>query len=148
MKTEAKRCPCCGQKEKPEWREIALYKGLVVALDQIYRWCKEKGIHEFRMADIRHLINQVDYSRLNDLVRIGGLLYRPDGEAKRGYYGMNMERVHDFLSGKTTVPERVWKSSKGNGIRPEGSITARQVKGAAEYLDEQGIYKAEYRESL
>lgn len=144
---EIKRCECCGQKVKPEWREIVLYRGLVVALDEIYRWCDQKGIHEFRMGDVRHLINQVDYSRLNDLVRMGGLLYRPEGQAKRGYYGINMKRVHDFLSGKTTAPGKVWKSSKGGGIRPDAQVYVKEVKGVGAYLDEQGIYKAEYRQS-
>lgn len=103
-----KRCPVCNH--AIEDRVISIYQSLIVALWKVYCWCQEKNVNEFNMKDIRHLLGQINYNRFNDLVRFGGLVYRPkdkNDRIKRGFYGLNLERVASFYRGEYAIPAQI-----------------------------------------
>ena len=138
MSQEKNRCPHCGQ--VIDKREIALYKGLVEALAEVYKWNREKGVHEFKMRDIRHLIGQVNYARFGDWVFFGGLVYKNE----KAHYGLNMERCREFFAGRSTIPTRVWKDPMTGEIEKCDYRTVRDIPGVVEFLNEKGLYEAKY----
>lgn len=125
---------------KPEERAVDFSRPILTGLLKAYKWTKEKKRHEFKMGDIRHLLNHTEYANFNVLPMFGGLVYKRDMT-----YGLNHDRIDEFIVGKRTVPARVWKSNKGNPTKPEEGITIRQVKGIEKLLEPDGRFKVEYR---
>lgn len=144
MKTEHKQtCPTCGQSVNK--RAIQLYSGMVKALLKIHQWCDENGVHEFTRRDIQHLlVGYSDNSRFSDWILFGGLIYRPEGEKKGGKYGMNMERVQDFLSGKTEIPTVILKDPLTGELEMTERKNVYQIPNLTEFLDENKQYIARY----
>lgn len=120
---------------------IKVDKSLVAALVIAYKWCKEKGRHEFKTGDIRHLLDHSQYCNFNNWIRLSSGMVYP-GPEKR-VYGLNMERVEAFLRGEWMVHDvtidPITREQK-NG--PEYKIN--QVRGVMKLLDDQGIYQVEY----
>lgn len=100
-------CPYCNGSIKD--RKIALYKGLIDSLYQIYCWCGKNRKHEFHTKDIRHLLGQINYTRFGDFVRFGGILYKPkiNGKSVKALYGINMARAKEFFAGQRTIPLQI-----------------------------------------
>lgn len=144
MKTEGKQtCPTCGQSVNK--REIIFYSGMVKILFKILRWCEEKGVHEFRRRDIAHLLEgHSENARFSDLILFGGMVYRPDGERKGGYYGMNIGRVRDFLAGKYEVPTVILKDPLTGTLEMTEPRNVHQIPNLTEFLDENQQYIASY----
>lgn len=108
QRNELGRCPVCNANIKD--RTVTIYKGLIDSLYKVYKWCGEKQVHEFKMSDIRHFLNHNDYSRFNNLVRFGGIIYRPEGEDEApngGKYGINMRRARAFFKGEYKIPMQI-----------------------------------------
>ncbi len=72
--TDHNFCPYCHR--IIDKREIAMYAGLAQALWQVFKWCGEKGKHEFKMSEVRHLLGRNEYARFGDWVLFGGLVYK------------------------------------------------------------------------
>lgn len=144
MKTTGKQtCPTCGQSVNK--REIALYSGMVQLLADVFRWCKEKGVHEFRRRDIAHLLtNDSKRARFSDWILFGGLVYRPEGQGKGGYYGMNMERVADFLAGRLAIPTLILKDPLAGTLEMTEKKTIFEIPHLKEFLDENQQFIASY----
>ncbi len=101
------RCPCCNGNIKD--RKIAIFKGLIDALYRVYCWCGKNRKHEFETKEVKHLFGKTEYARFGDLVRFGGLLYKPkvDGKSTKAIYGLNMERAKEFFSRKRDIPIQI-----------------------------------------
>jgi len=93
-----KSCPCCNS--NIEDRTIAIHQGLVKALYAVCKWCQEKGVHEFEMKQISHLLGKNEYARFGDLVRFGGIVYKK----QKASYGINLERAREFFKGEREIP--------------------------------------------
>ena len=101
-------CPCCGQSINK--REIGLFKELIEALIEIYKWCQARGTHEFTRKDIKHLLKSDNViARFGDLKLFGGIVYTPD-ETGRGHYGINIERMEQFLRNELKIPTKILKN--------------------------------------
>lgn len=100
-------CPYCRGSIKD--RKIALYKGLINSLYNIYCWCGKNRRHEFTTKDVKHLLGKNEYNRFGDLVRFGGIVYKPKmhGESKKGLFGINMERAKEFFNGQREIPMQI-----------------------------------------
>lgn len=144
MRTENKQCcPTCGQSVNK--RAIQLYSGMVKILMRVHKWCVEKGVHEFRRKDISHLLSgDSERARFSDWILFGGLIYRPEGEKKGGYYGMNMERVQAFLAGHLEIPTVILKDPLTGELEMTEKKTIYQIPNLTDFLDENQQYVAQY----
>lgn len=131
----------CGHKHRVSERAIAISTSHVKALWSVYKWCREKGIHEFETRDVKHLWDKTQYATFGDLVYFGGLVYKN----QKAHYGLNMERCHEFFRNELGIAERVWKNPITREVRPEGHILCRQVPHIMAFLDADGYYVVEYR---
>lgn len=134
----------CKEDEK-DWREINIYTGLVSALIRAYKWCLDNDRHEFSRSDIKHLIlrNENDTARWGDWILFGnGMVYKPEG---KGSWGLNMERVQEFLEGKREIPIKVAKRGKEFKVLEIGTI--KNIKNLSDYLDGDMKYMVKYLNS-
>jgi hypothetical protein len=118
---------------------------MVKILLEIHKWCEEKNTHEFKRRDIAHLLRgDSERARFSDWILFGGLIYRPEGERKGGKYGMNMERVKDFLSGKLEIPTVIMKDPLTGELEMTEKKNVYQIPNLTEFLDENKQYIARY----
>lgn len=138
-------CPCCGANVKD--RVITIYKELVEALYRVYRWCGEKQRHEFKMTDIKHLMDKSDYARFGDLIRCsGGIVYRPqdeEGNIHNGIYGMNMERAADFFHGRRPIPMQTILNQVTNQRLETHQVMVHELPRLYDLLQKDGFYAPE-----
>lgn len=138
---EVKTCICqaCGyvHKEAMAQRTIHFSKTLAFALRNVYKWCREKEVHEFHIRDVRDLMDKTAYTKFSDLVHLGGMVYRPEREdGSRGWYGINVQRAGSFFAGKYKVPKRVFKDAKTGVYSPDGDdVTIDLLPHMADLLD-------------
>jgi len=137
-KKEHNRCPYC--KRIIDKREISLYRSLIESLGKIYKWCREKEIHNFTKKNIKGLLDHNDYARFGDLILFGGLVYK-GGQSK---YGLNMERCEEFFAGKTKIPTRILKDPITKEIEHFDYKTIRDIPGLVKFLDDEGLYQPHY----
>lgn len=135
------RCEHCGSVTSE--REICVDRGMTQALWKVFKWCKEKGVYEFETKDVIHLYSKTQYARFGDWVYFGGLVYKK----QKAHYGLNMERCEEFFANKYAIPLRGWKNSVTGEFKPEERFFARSVPKLATFLDADGYYMANYRES-
>lgn len=131
-----------GRSFRDKWREITLYAGMVRALIRVYKWCKDEGVHEFTRKDIKNKIlrNENDVARWGDWILFGaGMVYKPKG---KGSWGLNMERVDQFLSGELEIPIRIAKKGKEVTIISTASI--QNIPNLMDLLDEDLRYVVKY----
>lgn len=142
MKTKIK-CEKCGSIISE--REIALYRGLVSALWRVYKWCKEKGVKEFRRKDIKHLFtNENDTARFGDWIHFGSLMVKYG----KGRYGLIMETCDEFFAGRYAVPIRVWKNPITGELRREEFKKIGEIPSILTLLNEDQEYVARYRKPV
>jgi hypothetical protein len=118
-----------------------MYKGLVTALWEVLKWCEEKRIHEFNIRDVRHLYDQISYSRFGDWEKFGGLVY----QIQRGVYGLNIPRCKEFFAGNYAIPKVVYKNPITKVNRPGEYVTIHQLPNLTEFLDSNKQFIAAYR---
>lgn len=101
------QCPYCNGSIKD--RKIAIYKGLINALYRVYKYCGEKDTHIFETKDVKHLMGKNEYNRFGDLVRFGGIIYKPkvNGVSRKGLFGINMPRAKEFFIGRSELPIQI-----------------------------------------
>ena len=138
MKQEKQRCQACGHIISK--REIALYSGMISTLWKVFKWCNEKGIHEFKTKDVKHFFNLNSSARFGDWVMFGGLVYKD----KKAHYGLNMQRCSDFFQGNYKIPEYVIKDPITGNIEQGPDITIKEIKGLIEFLNEDGEFQTKY----
>lgn len=144
MRTEGKQCcPTCGQSVNK--RKIQFYSGMAIMIFKIHKYCREKGTNEFRRRDVEHLLKSAgEKSRFSDLILFGGLIYRPEGEKKGGYYGMNIERTEAFLSGRQPIKTLILKDPLSKTLEHLEPRYIHEIPSLTEFLDENAQYIASY----
>lgn len=133
---------CCKECD----RSIARYarqidKQHVRSLWSIYRWCIEKGRHEFELKEVKHLFGQQGYTKFAYLIHGGGLVYRHE----QAHYGIHLDRCAEFFANKKAIPTKIWKSPLKN-VEPilDEYRTLNEIPDIKEFLDENGQYLVEY----
>jgi hypothetical protein len=137
---EKKRCPHCGQ--IISLREIALYRGLVLALWRVYQYILQcnRG-WSFTRKEIKHLFaSENDTARFGDWVLFGGLVFKE----KKAHYGINLNRCRDFFEGNLSIPIRVIKNPVSNMITPLDYKTINNIPSIMTFLNEDGYYVPRY----
>lgn len=133
------RCPHCGH--RIDKRQIVLFSSLVKALWHIYKVCKERGIHEFKMSQIRHLLGKNEYARFGDWVMFGGLVYK----VEKAHYGLNMKRCAGFFSCKDKIPTVIWKDGLTGELTKENYKDVMSIPKLKDFLDADDMYVANYK---
>jgi hypothetical protein len=138
-----KKCPFCNSCILD--RKVALYKELIDALYKVYCWCGRKRKHDFEMKEIRHLLGRNEYARFGDLVRFGGLIYKPKlyGKTRKAYYGLNMARAKEFFAGTRTIPVQITLDQITNEIVGEVPCYVKEFPKLATFLRQNGLYDYE-----
>jgi hypothetical protein len=139
-RNEIEFCPLCGASIKD--RTISLYKGLIDALYAVYCWCGEKRKHEFETKEIKHLLGMNEYARFGDLVRFGGIVYKPEGKEK-AHFGINMKRARDFFHGEYQIPMQITLNQITNEIINATYVKVDDFPSLVELFNEEGTYDHE-----
>jgi hypothetical protein len=137
-------CPYCHS--IIDKREIALFKELIVALANVFKWSQEKEKHEFKRKEIEHLLDSGNIkARFGDLVLwSGGLVYRPEGKGK-GFYGLNVERCDKFFRNELAIPTKAVKDPITGKIEKWFDFRlAKAFPGLIKFLDEDLFYQTRY----
>ncbi len=136
-------CPYCNGSIKD--RKVAIYKGLVDSLYKVYQWCGKKGRHEFRMHDIRDLLGKNEYNRFGDLVRFGGIVYKPKlyGKSEKAKYGINMQRAKEFFNGQREIPLQIVLDQISGEVLSSVNGKIGDFPELYKFLKENGLYDHE-----
>lgn len=139
------KCPICEQNIKD--RHITLYKGLINALYLVYCYLGEKRKHEFYTKDIKHLLGKNEYARFGDLVRFGGIIYKPKGNdgAEKAWFGMNMARAREFFAGFREIPIQITLNQLTGEIEDAKYVKVSDFPELYTMLNEKGLYDYEMR---
>lgn len=143
-RNELKNCPFCNS--HIEDRVESIYAELINGLYLVMRWCEAKGIHEFKMKDIRHLLGQINYTRFGNLVHYGGVIYPiKDEKGKRmtGHFGLNMERVREVFANTRAFPVAKKIDMITGETIEETCVFIKDMPSLKEYIDEAGTYHPE-----
>lgn len=150
LKTDGKlrnglcHCPLCGQNIAD--RKVALYRELIEALYEVYKWCGKNKRHEFSTKEIRHLLSRNNYARFGDLVRFGGLVYKfkkENGKRRKAFYGLNMARCKEFFAGTRSIPVQITLNQLTNEIIDSQYVTVSDFPKLKDLLTNQGFYDYE-----
>jgi len=135
---EHKRCPHCGQ--VIDTREISLFKGMYEALAIAFDWCKAHKTYKFEMKNIRDLIGKNEYARFGDWVYFSGLVFKDE----KASYGINIERVNDFLFKNARICISGWKDPLTGQFTPSRWGTRYDVPGLIKFLNDKQMFEANY----
>ena len=133
------KCELCGQNIKD--RTVVIYQGLIDALYKVYKYCGKEQVHEFEMKDIRHLLGRNEYARFGDLVRFGGLVYRP--ESRKGLFGLNMARTKEFFYGLRKIPISITLNQLTGEIIDSHYVSIGDFPELKDLLTKDGLYDPE-----
>lgn len=135
-------CPHCGSIVSE--RKIVLDRTMVSAMWRVFKWCKEKNVHEFYTRDVAHLFSKTQYARFGDTIYFGGIVYKH----AKAHYGLNMERAEAFFRNQLAVSRSIWKNSVTKAItKPEELIVMSQIPKLMTLMNDDGEYIANYRSS-
>lgn len=137
-------CPFCNA--HIEDRVESIYAELIASLYRVMRWCEQKGKHEFKMTDIRHLLGQINYTRFGNLVHYGGVVYpikNEDGKRMRGHFGLNMERAMEVFANQRAFPlAKTYDMITGECIA-ETCVFVKDMPSLKQFIDSEGVYHPE-----
>ena len=107
-RNELKCCPFCSNPIADATVNYTV-QAAVQALYKLYRWCGEKRRHEFKISEVKHLLDHTQYANLNHMARFGGIVYRPQlyGKTRAGWYGIHMERAAEFFACRRKAPVQI-----------------------------------------
>jgi hypothetical protein len=140
MEIKKQVCPTCGQSVNE--REISLFRELISAWIEVFKWCEEKNKFEFDRKQVKHLIRTDNIiARFGDLVWFG-LVYK-NGKA---HYGINRQYAIEFITGKRKVYTRVYKNPLTKEIKKyeEDCKFIHEFPKLGTLLDENKEYVARY----
>lgn len=106
-RNQLEKCPYCAGSILD--RKATLHRALIDSLYKIYCWCGKNKKHEFETKEIRHFLGRSEYARFGDLVRFGGIVYKPkvNGKSSKALFGINMARAKEFFSGQRDIPLQI-----------------------------------------
>ena len=132
-------CPTCGQSVNE--REISLFKGMVTALYEVWQWAEQHNITEFTRRDIKHLFKDE-----NQIARFGDwLLFGLLSSEQKGHYKISLNRCRLFFAGKAQINATLYKDPIARTIRGENPKYVHDIKGIAEFLDENDEFIVQYK---
>ena len=137
------RCKECGHIVRGN-RIISLYSGLITALFDIFKWCEEKGVHEFEMRAVKHILGKNEYARFSDLAMFSGLVYKKG----KGNYGLNIDRCGAFFSGVEPITIELEKNPVSGELTPKRTALINEIPSLLTFLDDNWRYIAKYRNPL
>lgn len=139
MKKTRECCKECGRSIARYARQID--RQHVRSLWEVYKWCKVKGVHEFKLSEVKHLFGQQGYTKFAYLVHGGGMVYRHS----QADYGLHMDRVQEFFANKLAIPTKIWKSplKDVDPILDEYRVL-HEIPDIKQFLDDKGLYQVEY----
>jgi hypothetical protein len=143
-RNELSRCPVCNQ--GIEDRRISIFQELIECLYRVYCWCGENRKHEFETKEISHLFRGNDYARFGDLVRIGGLLYKPKdetGKSRKAWFGLNMARTKQFFAGEYKIPVQIIINQITNEIINSRYVSIGEFPSLVQFINDEGLYDYE-----
>ncbi|MCL5435937.1 MAG: hypothetical protein M1275_02555 [Patescibacteria group bacterium] len=141
LRNRVQRCPLCNSSIAD--RKVTIFEELIGTLYRVYCWCGEKERHEFDTKDVRHLMGKNEYARFGDLVRFGGLVYKPkddDGKTRKGWFGINMARAKEFFSGQRQIPVEITLNQITNEIIDSKYVSIGQFPELSHMIDHDGQY--------
>ena len=138
-----KKCPYCNSAIQD--RKASLHKQLIDALYRVYCWCGKNRKHEFHTKDIKHLLGKTEYNRFGDLVRMGGIIYRPkvEGKSKKAFYGIHMGRAKEFFNGQRDIPIQITLDQITGEILGEVRGKIGEFPDIQAFLTKEGLYDHE-----
>jgi len=141
LRNHMRRCPTCNS--NIEDRFVTLYRGLIDALYRVYRWCAQSRRNTFETREIKHLLGKNEYARFGDLVRFGGIVYKPkdeDGKSRKALFGINMERAREFFAGTRQIPIQIVLNQITNQIEESRYVTVDDFPELKDLLREDGLF--------
>lgn len=137
------QCPYCEGNIKD--RTIGLYKGLIDALYGVYCWCGKNRIHEFHTKQIKGMLGKNEYNRFGDLVRFGGIVYKPkrNGKSEKALFGINMARAKEFFNGTRDIPLQIVVDQISGDILSEVRGKVGDFPELSSYIKANGLYDHE-----
>lgn len=142
-RNEMGECPYCLSNIKD--RKVALYKGLIDTLYKVYCWCGQNKKHEFETKEVRHLFGRNEYARFGDLVRFGGIVYKPkiEGQSEKALFGINMARAKEFFAGKREIPLQITLDQITGEIVDEVRGKVSDFPELSAFIKSNGLYDHE-----
>lgn len=139
-RNEMERCPYCNGSIKD--RKVALYKGLIDALYRVYVWCGKNKKHEFYTKEIKELLGKNEYNRFGDLVRFGGIVYKPKkyGKSAKASFGINMIRAKEFFKGERDIPLQIVLDQISGEIISEVRGKVGDFPELSAFINQNGLY--------
>lgn len=144
-------CPLCHKRHRSglQKREMAFFLGMFLALKDVYFWCLSKNRHEFKRAEVLHLIGKYRNAteRFGDFAYAGGLCYKQKtatGKWRQGYWGLVTERCDRFFRNEISVPTAVWKDPVTGELTPANYKFLREMPDLVKLLGEDGEYRSRY----
>lgn len=141
QRNEIERCPICNANIKD--RKITLYRGIIRTLYSIYCWCKDRGKHEFTTKQIKQRMTHNDYARFGDLIRFGGIVYKPkdeNGKTRKAQFGINMSRADAFFHGNYRIPVQITIDQIRNEVIDKTEVDIKDFPELHELLKKDGLY--------
>jgi len=142
LRNKIKICPVCGHNIAD--RTVTLYRELIEALYEVYKWCGKNKQHEFSTKEIRHLLSRNNYARFGDLIRFGGIVYKPKneaGESHKAQFGINMARAKEFFAGAREIPVQITLNQITNEIIDAHYVKINNFPKLNELLTKEGLYE-------
>lgn len=139
-RNEIGRCPYCDSNIKD--RKVTLYRELINALYDVYCWCGKNRQHEFHTKEVKHLFDQITYTRFGDLVRFGGIVYKPkiDGHAEKALFGIHMARAKEFFKGERDIPLQITLDQITGEIIHEVRCKVGDFPELSDFIGKNGLY--------
>jgi len=134
-----KECPACGANIQD--RKVSLFASLIRAMYKVYCYLGEQGKHEFCIKEVKDLMGKNEYARFGDLVRFGGIIYKPVD--KKGEFGMNMQRAREFFGGERQIPVQIVLNQITNEIEESHYVSITDFPELHELLLPDGLYDHE-----
>lgn len=141
LRNSLKRCPLCHSNIAD--RQVSLYKELLDSLYQIYIWCGKNRRHEFETKEIIQFLGKNNYARFGDLVRFGGLVYKPkdeSGETRKASFGLNMARTKEFFAGSREIPVQITLNQITNEIIDSHYVKVSDFPSLTKLITAEGLY--------
>jgi hypothetical protein len=140
-RNELCRCPFCNGNIAD--RQITLYAGLIRTVYEIYKYLGKNQKHEFNVKEVKALMSKNDYARFGDMVKFGGLIYKPkdeSGKSHKGMFGMNMQRTKEFYRGERQIPVTIMLNQITNEILESNYVTVKDFPELHYQLTVDGEY--------
>lgn len=143
------RCPCCNSNIKD--RQAVIHSEMVEDLYKVYCWCSERGKTEFRIGDVKALMNKASYANFSKFLRFGnGVVYRPetDGKKEASKYAINMQYARDFFSGRRTMVSQATINQITDTVVQKKDSYVYDFTSVMQYLKVNGLYDYERKAAV